>query len=69
MLLCTAASTSPVEKVAVGHGAFVDGSSWWPVYDLLVEDRIFRNRNKSLQRSRSRYDPLSRRQSKWQALQ
>jgi pimeloyl-ACP methyl ester carboxylesterase len=38
-LLCAAASAAnaaPVKNIALVHGAFVDGSGWRPVYDILV---------------------------------
>jgi pimeloyl-ACP methyl ester carboxylesterase len=41
-LLCAAASTAsaapPVKNIVLVHGAFVDGSGWRPVYDILVRD-------------------------------
>src|SRR5438874_719877 len=37
-LLCAAASAAPVKNVVLVHGAFIDGSGWWPVYDILVRD-------------------------------
>src|SRR6266403_4176640 len=40
-LLCAAASTAraaPVKNIVLVHGAFVDGSGWKPVYDILVKD-------------------------------
>src|SRR5467141_4250450 len=40
-LLCGAASTAsaaPVKNIVLVHGAFVDGSGWRPVYDILVRD-------------------------------
>src|SRR5882724_10594400 len=40
-LLCAAASTAsaaPVKNILLVHGAFVDGSGWRPVYDILVRD-------------------------------
>jgi pimeloyl-ACP methyl ester carboxylesterase len=38
-LLCAAATTAnaaPVKNIVLVHGAFVDGSGWRPVYDILV---------------------------------
>jgi hypothetical protein len=29
---------SPVTNIVLVHGAFVDGSGWKPVYDILVKD-------------------------------
>src|SRR5260370_33782361 len=29
---------SPVKNIVLVHGAFVDGSGWKPVYDILVKD-------------------------------
>jgi pimeloyl-ACP methyl ester carboxylesterase len=39
-LLCTAAAVNaaPVKNVVLVHGAFVDGSGWRPVYDILIRD-------------------------------
>src|SRR6266404_1370807 len=40
-LLCAAARTAsaaPVKNILLVHGAFVDGSGWRPVYDILVRD-------------------------------
>ena len=40
-LLCAgarAASAAPVKNILLVHGAFVDGSGWRPVYDILVRD-------------------------------
>lgn len=37
-LLCGIASAAPVKNVVLVHGAFVDGSGWRPVYDILVRD-------------------------------
>jgi len=40
-LFCAAASTAsaaPVKNILLVHGAFVDGSGWRPVYDILVRD-------------------------------
>src|SRR2546428_2494758 len=40
-LLCAAASTAraaPVMNIVLVHGAWVDGSGWRPVYDILVRD-------------------------------
>src|SRR6266403_2302402 len=40
-LLCGAARTAsaaPVKNILLVHGAFVDGSGWRPVYDILVRD-------------------------------
>jgi len=37
-LLCAAASAAPVKNIVLVHGAFVDGSGWRPVYDILVRD-------------------------------
>jgi pimeloyl-ACP methyl ester carboxylesterase len=33
-----AANAEPVKNVVLVHGAFVDGSGWRPVYDILVRD-------------------------------
>jgi pimeloyl-ACP methyl ester carboxylesterase len=33
-----AARAEPVKNIVLVHGAFVDGSGWRPVYDLLVKD-------------------------------
>lgn len=41
LLLCAAASVAsaePVKNIVLVHGAFVDGSGWRPVYDILVRD-------------------------------
>jgi pimeloyl-ACP methyl ester carboxylesterase len=32
------ASAAPVKNIVLVHGAFVDGSGWRPVYDILVRD-------------------------------
>ena len=40
-LLCLAASApaaEPVKNIVLVHGAFVDGSGWRPVYDILTRD-------------------------------
>ena len=31
-------SAAPVKNIVLVHGAFVDGSGWKPVYDILVND-------------------------------
>ena len=31
-------SASPVKNIVLVHGAWVDGSGWKPVYDILVKD-------------------------------
>jgi pimeloyl-ACP methyl ester carboxylesterase len=31
-------SAAPVKNIVLVHGAFVDGSGWKPVYDILVKD-------------------------------
>jgi pimeloyl-ACP methyl ester carboxylesterase len=39
LMLCAAASAAsadPVKNIVLVHGAFVDGSGWRPVYDILV---------------------------------
>ena len=39
LVLCAAASAAsadPVKNIVLVHGAFVDGSGWRPVYDILV---------------------------------
>ena len=41
LLLCAAAgaaSAAPVKNIVLVHGAFLDGSGWRPVYDILVRD-------------------------------
>lgn len=41
LVLCAAASgaaAAPVKNIVLVHGAFVDGSGWRPVYDILVRD-------------------------------
>ena len=30
--------SAPIKNVVLVHGAFVDGSGWQPVYEILVED-------------------------------
>ncbi len=35
---CLQAQSSPVKNVVLVHGAWVDGSGWKPVYDILVRD-------------------------------
>jgi pimeloyl-ACP methyl ester carboxylesterase len=37
-LLCATANAAPVRNIVLVHGAFVDGSGWRPVYDILVRD-------------------------------
>ncbi|HEY9133242.1 MAG TPA: alpha/beta hydrolase [Dyella sp.] len=32
------AAPAPIKNIALVHGAFVDGSGWRPVYDILVRD-------------------------------
>jgi hypothetical protein len=32
------ALAAPVRNIVLVHGAFVDGSGWKPVYDILVKD-------------------------------
>src|SRR3954469_12207278 len=38
LVVGSAASAAPVKNVVLVHGAFVDGSGWRPVYDILVRD-------------------------------
>src|ERR1700722_19111000 len=41
VVLCgivTPAAAAPVKNIVLVHGAFVDGSGWKPVYDILVKD-------------------------------
>jgi len=33
-----AASAAPIKDIVLVHGAFVDGSGWRPVYDILIRD-------------------------------
>lgn len=33
-----AGSTGPIRRIVLVHGAFVDGSGWKPVYEILVRD-------------------------------
>jgi pimeloyl-ACP methyl ester carboxylesterase len=37
-LSAAAAQAAPVHNIVLVHGAFVDGSGWRPVYDILVRD-------------------------------
>jgi hypothetical protein len=32
------ASAAPVKNIVLVHGAWVDGSGWKPVYDILTKD-------------------------------
>ncbi|HEY2661845.1 MAG TPA: alpha/beta hydrolase [Caulobacteraceae bacterium] len=34
----SAASAAPIKNIVLVHGAFVDGSGWRPVYDILTRD-------------------------------
>lgn len=36
--VAAAEDTPPVKKIVLVHGAFVDGSGWQPVYEILVKD-------------------------------
>lgn len=36
--VASAAGPSPIKNIVLVHGAFVDGSGWRPVYDILVRD-------------------------------
>src|SRR6201993_4058295 len=38
IVLTGSALASPIKNVVLVHGAFVDGSGWQPVYDILVKD-------------------------------
>src|ERR1700758_210274 len=38
VVLTGSALASPIKNVVLVHGAFVDGSGWQPVYDILVKD-------------------------------
>jgi pimeloyl-ACP methyl ester carboxylesterase len=38
VLAIPALAAPPIKNVALAHGAFVDGSGWQPVYDILVKD-------------------------------
>jgi pimeloyl-ACP methyl ester carboxylesterase len=35
---CTPAFAAPVQNIVLVHGAWVDGSGWRPVYDILITD-------------------------------
>jgi pimeloyl-ACP methyl ester carboxylesterase len=37
-LTTTAVQAAPIRDIVLVHGAFVDGSGWRPVYDILVRD-------------------------------
>ena len=36
--ISASATAAPVKNIVLVHGAFVDGSGWKPVYDILVKD-------------------------------
>src|ERR1700740_2148371 len=38
VVLTGSALASPIKNVVLVHGAFVDGSGWQPVYNILVKD-------------------------------
>jgi hypothetical protein len=38
MTITLPAIAAPIKNIVLVHGAFVDGSGWRPVYNILIED-------------------------------
>jgi pimeloyl-ACP methyl ester carboxylesterase len=41
VLTWSASAATPIKNIVLVHGAFVDGSGWQPVYDILVQDGYY----------------------------